>query len=144
MHRCAALMPTFQGLVFGVTQRARQAKRAGRASHDPLRGRKLRSLRRDLVLVLPSALRGSIHPNRSVPDVLKYYGSILGLYWDNGKENGNYYLGFWGLGYNYQKCCCPAQEALGPASTAAQLAIAARAYPKPLLVKTGQASRSRP
>ena len=24
---------------------------------------------------------------------------ILGLYWDNGKENGNYYLGFrvWGI-----------------------------------------------
>ena len=21
-------------------------------------------------------------------------GYILGLYWDNGKENGNYYLGF--------------------------------------------------
>ena len=21
-------------------------------------------------------------------------GMILGLYWDNGKENGNYYLGF--------------------------------------------------
>ena len=21
-------------------------------------------------------------------------GDILGLYWDNGKENGNYYLGF--------------------------------------------------
>ena len=21
-------------------------------------------------------------------------GVVLGLYWDNGKENGNYYLGF--------------------------------------------------
>ena len=30
---------------------------------------------------------------------LKYIGVILGLYRDNGKENGNYYLGFrvWGL-----------------------------------------------
>ena len=25
-------------------------------------------------------------------------GVILGIYWDNGKENGNYYLGFMGLG----------------------------------------------
>ena len=26
---------------------------------------------------------------------------MLGFYWDNGKENGNYYLGFraWGLGF---------------------------------------------
>ena len=23
-----------------------------------------------------------------------YLRDILGLYWDNGKENGNYYLGF--------------------------------------------------
>ena len=23
-----------------------------------------------------------------------YVGIIWGLYWDNGKENGNYYLGF--------------------------------------------------
>ena len=22
-------------------------------------------------------------------------GYMLGLYWDNGEENGNYYLGFW-------------------------------------------------
>ena len=60
------------------------------------------------MFALPSALRGSIHPNRSVPDVVN-----------------------------------PAQEALGPASTAAQLAIAARAYPKTLLVKTGQTARSK-
>ena len=28
-------------------------------------------------------------------------GVILGLYWENGKENGSYYLGFWvkGLGF---------------------------------------------
>ena len=24
-----------------------------------------------------------------------YIGDILGLYWDNGKENGNYYNGFY-------------------------------------------------
>ena len=27
-------------------------------------------------------------------DLKGYLGLILGLYWDNGKENGNYYLGF--------------------------------------------------
>ena len=27
-----------------------------------------------------------------------YIGVILGLYRDNGKENGNYYLGFLGIG----------------------------------------------
>ena len=25
---------------------------------------------------------------------IRVIGYILGLYWDNGKENGNYYLGF--------------------------------------------------
>ena len=32
--------------------------------------------------------------------LLNYLGSLLGLHWENGKENGNYYLGFrgfWGL-----------------------------------------------
>ena len=32
---------------------------------------------------------------------ISYIRYILGLYWDNGKENGNYYLGFriCGLGF---------------------------------------------
>ena len=25
--------------------------------------------------------------------IMGFIGYILGLYWDNGKENGNYYLG---------------------------------------------------
>ena len=29
--------------------------------------------------------------------IMGYIGVILGLYWDNGKENGNYYNGlYWG------------------------------------------------
>ena len=33
-----------------------------------------------------------------------YIGAIWGLDWDNGKENGNYCLGFrvWGLGFSVQ------------------------------------------
>ena len=31
------------------------------------------------------------------------YGVLLGVYWDNGKDNGNYYNGlYWGLGFRVQ------------------------------------------
>ena len=37
------------------------------------------------------------------------YFSILGLYWENGKYNGNYYLGFrvWSLGVRFSLLLFP-------------------------------------
>ena len=29
-----------------------------------------------------------------IGDIWGYIGDILGIYWDNGNDNGNYYLGF--------------------------------------------------
>ena len=36
---------------------------------------------------------------RDYGDYIGMLGYILGFYWDNGKENGNYYLGFIVLGF---------------------------------------------
>ena len=50
-------------------------------------------------LVMPNAAKSSLQ--LLVPTSLNYMGlywgyirDILGLCWDNGKQNGNYYLGF--------------------------------------------------
>ena len=54
--------------------------------------------------VLPRNILGLIW----VHIMLGLYGVILGCYWDNGKENGNYYLGFRVQGLvrtiSYQHC----------------------------------------
>ena len=42
---------------------------------------------------MTSTLRFKQLKNRSYRDYRDYIGVIMGLYWDNGKENGNYYLG---------------------------------------------------
>ena len=38
---------------------------------------------------------------------------ILGLYWDIEKESGNYYLGFWGLGFSTPLLYAPLSLASG-------------------------------
>ena len=51
-----------------------------------------------------------------------------GLYWDDGKENGNYYLGFrgqgfrfWGLGFSVEALGLARSEGMDPGSSSLML-----------------------